>query len=73
MDVKKAANAAFLSVETGIGLLNRVVVLDIFVLTAEAAAYHHEEHRNEEDSQYGCGDHPAHYACTYGVLRTGTC
>jgi hypothetical protein len=23
MDVKKAANAAFLSVETGIGLLNR--------------------------------------------------
>ena len=50
----------------------RMTVFNIFILTAEAAANHHEEHRYEEDSQYGRGDHTAHNACTYRVLRTGT-
>ena len=50
-----------------------MTVLNIFILPAEAAANHHEEHRYEEDSQYGRRDHPAHYAGTNGVLCTGAC
>ena len=49
----------------------RMTVLNIFIFTAEAAANHHEEHRYEEDSQYGRGDHTAHHASTDRVLRTG--
>ena len=51
-----------------------MAVFNIFTFPAEAAAYHHKEDRDEEDSQNRCGDHPAHYASTYGVLcaRTGS-
>mgnify|MGYP007028557585 FL=1 len=49
----------------------RMRVFNIFILTAEAAANHHEEHRYEEDSEYGCGNHTTHHACTNRVLRTG--
>ncbi|MNR35257.1 hypothetical protein D3C85_1530890 [compost metagenome] len=48
-------------------------MFNVVTLTAEAAAYHHEEYRNEEDSQHGRSDHPAHYTCTDGILRTGAC
>ena len=51
----------------------RMTVFNIFILSAKAAANHHEEHRYEEDSQYGRGNHTAHYACTYRVLRAGAC
>ena len=47
----------------------RMRVFNIFILTAEAAANHHEEHRYEEDSEYGCGDHTPHNARTDGILR----
>ena len=50
----------------------RMTVLNIFILAAKAAANHHEEYRNEEDSKYGCGNHTPHNACTDGVLCTGT-
>ena len=52
-------------------MIDSMAVLDIFILAAKAAANHHKEYRNEEDCQYRCGHHPAHYACTDGVLRTG--
>ena len=51
----------------------RVIMLDIVTLAAKAAANHHKEHRYEEDSENGRGDHAPHYTCTYGVLRTGAC
>ena len=54
-------------------MLYRMAVLNVFALAAKAAAYHHKEDRNEEDSQNRCGDHPAHYAGAYSVLRAGTC
>lgn len=38
---------------------------------AKAATNHHKEHRHEEDRRDRRGHHPAHYACTDGVLRTG--
>ncbi len=41
-------------------------------LSFKAAANHHKEYRNEEDCQYRCGHHPAHYTGTYCVLRAGT-
>ena len=40
-------------------------------LSFKATADHHKEHRHEEDRQDRRGHHPAHYACTDGVLRTG--
>ena len=49
----------------------RMRVFNIFILTAEAAANHHEEHRYEEDSEYGCGDHTPRGARADRVLRTG--
>lgn len=42
-------------------MIDSMVVLDIFILAAKAAANHHKEYRNEEDCQYRCGHHPAHY------------
>ncbi len=50
----------------------RMTMLNIFAFTAKAAAYHHEEDRYEENSQYGCRYHPAQYASTYRILRAGT-
>ena len=49
----------------------RMTVFNIFILSAKAAANHHEEHRYEEDGQYGRGNHTAHNTSTYCVLRTG--
>ena len=40
-------------------------------LSFKATADHHKEHRHEEDRQDRRGHHPAHYACTDSVLRTG--
>ena len=53
-------------------MIDSMAVLDIFILAAKAAANHHKEYRNEEDCQYRCGHHPAHYTGTYCVLRAGT-
>ena len=61
----------FLYQQRGSVLFNLVAVFNIFAAAAEAAANHHKEYRNKEDGQHGCGDHPAHYASTYGVLRAG--
>ena len=52
-------------------MLNLMAVLYIFRFFAKAATNHHKEHRHEEDRQNRRGHHPAHYACTDGVLRTG--
>ena len=49
----------------------RMIVLNVFILTAEAAANHHEEHQYEEDRKNGRGYHPTHYAGTYCVLCAG--
>ena len=54
-------------------MLSRMAVLNVFRFLAEAAANHHKEDRNKEDSQNRCRHHPAHYAGTYGVLCAGTC
>lgn len=51
-------------------MLNLMAVLYIFRFFAKAATNHHKEHRHEEDRQDRRGHHPAHYACTDGVLRT---
>ncbi len=52
-------------------MLNLMAVLYIFRFFAKAATNHHKEHRHEEDRQDRRGHHPAHYACTDSVLRTG--
>ncbi len=50
----------------------RMTVLNIFAFTAKAAAYHHEEDRYEESSQYGLPLPSRQYASTYRILRAGT-
>ncbi|MNP85109.1 hypothetical protein D3C76_1846990 [compost metagenome] len=50
-----------------------MAVFYVFRLLAEAAANHHEEHRNKEQGQHGGGNHPAHNAGTYRVLCAGAC
>ena len=54
--------------ENNKGTRKRLYVSD---LSFKATADHHKEHRHEEDRQDRRGHHPAHYACTDGVLRTG--
>src|SRR5471030_1194244 len=49
-------------------LLYGMRMFDVDVLLTKATANHHKEDRNKEDSQQRCGDHPAHYTGTYGVL-----
>lgn len=54
-------------------MVNSMCMFYIFIFPAEAAANHHKEYRNKEDSQYGSGYHTAHNTCTNRILCTRTC